>query len=204
MTLTIEKFLAGAVAVVILAYGAFWAAQHHHQAKGTKQETQAQVFKGEANAQETQARQTDSKVENDKAAVVGSEQVVARVEDERAPLRKAWNARQVPPNALPAVAADDRAALIEQIHQAEALIEKDQEDINALQKVSTTKDVLIASLTLDRDQWKATADLRQKQAMAQEAATAAWKDAVAASKWRGRVEGFAAGVALGYVGGRLK
>lgn len=84
------------------------------------------------------------------------------------------------------------------------MIEKDQEDIDALQKVSTTKDVLIASLTLDRDQWKATADLRQKQAMAQEAATEAWKQAVTASRWRGRIEGFAAGVALGYVGGKTR
>mgnify|MGYP000990923618 CR=1 FL=1 len=37
---------------------------------------------------------------------------------------------------------------------------------------------------------------------AQAAATAAWKQAVATSRWRGRVEGFAAGVALGYVGGK--
>lgn len=38
--------------------------------------------------------------------------------------------------------------------------------------------------------------------MAQEAATKAWKDAVTASRWQGRIEGFAVGAALGYVGGR--
>lgn len=38
--------------------------------------------------------------------------------------------------------------------------------------------------------------------MAQEAATSAWKKAVTTSKWRGRAEGFAAGIALGFAGGR--
>ena len=52
-------------------------------------------------------------------------------------------------------------------------------------------------------EWKAAFESERKARMAQEAATEAWKKAVTTSRWRGRVEGFAAGLALGYVGGKL-
>jgi hypothetical protein len=198
------KILAGTVAALMLVYGTFWAVEHHSQARGSKNEARAQVFKGEANATEAQARTADAKTEDAKTGDVAADKVVARIAAERVPLLKAWESRPVPPDALPPAAPDDRAALIEQLHQAEALIEKDQEDIEALQQACAAKDVLIASALQRGDEWKATADLRERQAQAQEAATAAWKQAVTASRWRGRIEGFVAGAALGYVGGRLK
>ncbi|MDR3684765.1 MAG: hypothetical protein P4L11_13640 [Geothrix sp.] len=195
------KILAGAIVALVLVYGTFWVVEHHRRATGSKDEAQAQVFKGEANATEAQARQTDAKTEDAKAGDVAAGKVVARVEAERAPLRKAWESRPVPPDILPPAASDDRAALIEQLHQAEALIEKDQEDIEALQKACAAKDVLIASALQRGDEWKATAELREKQALAQEAATAAWKEAVTASRWEGRMEG---GGAVGGIWGLAK
>ena len=50
------------------------------------------------------------------------------------------------------------------------------------------------------EQWRRRSGLSARPRPRGAAATAAWKQAVATSRWRGRVEGFAAGVALGYVG----
>lgn len=49
------------------------------------------------------------------------------------------------------------------------------------------------------EQWRLAYESERKAQAAQQAATEAWKQAVTTSRWRGRVEGFAAGVALGYV-----
>jgi hypothetical protein len=56
--------------------------------------------------------------------------------------------------------------------------------------------------TTEIGQLKVALDLRDKQAMAQEAATKAWKEAVTASRWQGRLEGFAVGAIAGYLGGK--
>lgn len=52
------------------------------------------------------------------------------------------------------------------------------------------------------NEFKAAFEAERRRALAQEAATEAWKQAVTASKWRGRFEGFAVGVVAGYLGGR--
>lgn len=52
------------------------------------------------------------------------------------------------------------------------------------------------------EQFRLAYESERKATAAQEAATRAWKQAMTTSKWRGRIEGFAAGAALGYVGGR--
>ena len=50
-------------------------------------------------------------------------------------------------------------------------------------------------------QWQQAFENERKARQAQEAATEAWKKAVTSSRWRGRAEGFAAGLAIGYVAG---
>lgn len=49
------------------------------------------------------------------------------------------------------------------------------------------------------EQWRQAFEAERKATAAQQAATEAWKKAVTTSRWRGRAEGFVAGVALGYV-----
>jgi len=49
------------------------------------------------------------------------------------------------------------------------------------------------------EQFRLAYEAERKATAAQAAATAAWKKAVTTSRWRGRAEGFVAGVALGYV-----
>ncbi len=52
------------------------------------------------------------------------------------------------------------------------------------------------------EQFRLAFEAERKATAAQQAATEAWKKAVTTSKWMGRAQGFAAGVALGYVGGK--
>ena len=204
MNIPLGKILAGAAAALLLVGLIAWGMDHYHQAKGTKDEVRAQVFKGEANANQAQATQTDTEVLQLKAAhaqdqvdVDRSRAEVQRLRAQLATTRREGVPDQVVPPAAPG-APDSGGDLHGQLDLAkDDLITKQDTQIQGLKAEN-------ALLLKDRDQWKATAELREKQALAQEAATAAWKKAVTESRWRGRVEGFVAGAALGYVGGRLK
>jgi len=203
MTFTPWKVLAGAVAAMLLAYGAFTAFQHYHQAQGTKDEQQAQVFKGEANAHQTQAQASDAKVADLQAKVDAQVQDLGKLQKERDGLLRKLAAKvpAVPGSPDLEPAGGTGPAPVDDPN--DQVIAKDAEVIAQQGFVIQSQKIEILQLTESRDQWKATADLREKQAMAQEAATAAWKKAVTESRWRGRVEGFVAGVASGYVAGRL-
>lgn len=83
-----------------------------------------------------------------------------------------------------------------------ATVEKDAEVIEAQEILIKNQSEQILVITKKAEEWEAAAKARERQALAQEAATKAWKDAVTTSRTRGRIEGFAAGFALGYVGGR--
>lgn len=197
MTPTLGKILAGAAAAVLLVGLIAWGMDHYHQALGNKDQQQAQEFKGEANALQKQAQQAPDHAQElaaAKADVAGARAEVARL---RAVVEAERRSR-VPDPAGPA--APEPAVVVpdhrDEFLAADAvLIAKQDADI---QKLTTA----LADKTAEADTWHKAHDLREKQAMAQEAATDAWKKAVTESRWRGRVEGFAAGVALGFVGGR--
>ena len=61
----------------------------------------------------------------------------------------------------------------------------------------------IHTLTLSRDSWKLAYDESGKESAAVRIALEAQMAAVKASRWRGRIEGFAFGVVAGYAGGKL-
>lgn len=169
--------------------------------QGSNAQTQANVAKGEANAHQTQAQTSDAVAANLQAQLMAKETALGRLTAERgALLKRLESERQARLDAESA-----HPAAVEPIPDVrDALIAKDAEVIEAQGKeIAGLKD-LTSQLVISRDQWKATAEARERQALAQQAATDAWKKAVTTSRWRGRIEGFAVGMASGYVAGRLK
>jgi hypothetical protein len=87
-----------------------------------------------------------------------------------------------------------------------------RDEVIAAQDVLITKldgQVLTLETALRDEQkrsgeFKAAFESERKAFAAQEAATKAWKDAVNASRWQGRIEGFAVGVASGYLAGKMR
>ena len=167
--------------------------------QGSAAEVQANIAKGEANAHQSQAQASDAVVSDLQAKHLETKKALDRLTNERVALLKRLDVeRQARLDAESA-----HPATIEPIPDVrDAVIAKDAEVIAALQADSTVKDSLIVQLTASRDEWKQTAEARERQALAQESATKAWKHAVTSSRWQGRIEGFAAGAALGFLGGR--
>jgi hypothetical protein len=205
VNITLGKILAGALAV-ILAIGAIaWGLDAYHKRHATKAEAQAQVFKGEANATQSQAQAKDKAYEDLKAEHEAAKADLDRLSLERsALLRKLAAAKQnsgTPSQPDPGTVPSTTPALSDDLASRDAVIAKDAEVIGKQQLLISYQSEQILVLTQARDGWKATAELRDKQAMAQEQATAAWKKAVTASRWQGRVEGALVGAAIGYLGG---
>lgn len=189
MTTRLWHVVLMALLALVLAWCVVWTIGKFHETRGAAHEQEAHIAEGEANAHQAQAQKVDPQVENLKAIVASQAQQLARVSGERDVLLKKWNARPIPSATPTLPAADDRAALLEQLDLAQAVIEKDQEEIEARKVESAQKDALIAALTTSRDEWKATAEARDRQARAQEAATAAWKSACKSERMKGRIEG---------------
>jgi len=167
--------------------------------QGSAAEVQANIAKGEANAHQSQAQASDAVVSDLQAKHLETKKALDRLTNDRVALLKRLDVeRQARLDAESA-----HPATIEPIPDVrDAVIAKDAEVIAAQTVVIGQKDAEIVQLTTSRNEWKATAEARERQALAQEAATKAWKQAVTSSRWQGRIEGFAAGAALGFLGGR--
>jgi hypothetical protein len=196
-------YILGALAAGLLIWwGVASALDAYHQHQGTQAETQAHILSGESNAHQTIAQSSDAKIPNLQAKVDNQAAALGRLTAERdALLRKL--AAQVPtvPSGPDSASPIPTPASVPDVR--DSVIAKDAEVIASQSKQIQDQQAVIVALTGSRDEWKATAELRERQALAQEAATNAWKSAVKESRWRGRIEGFAAGVAIGYAGGKL-
>jgi len=199
VTPKLSHILLGFAGCILLAGLLTWGIEHARAAQGAKHEQAAQEAKGEANAHQTQAQASDKVVTDLKTKLDDQAAQLARLQSERAVLLRRLAAKPQPdpaPADLPVPVADGVG------DDRDALIAKDAEVIAAQALFIDGQKTEILALTTSRDQWKATAEQRERQAQAQEQATKAWKDAVTASTWKGRIQGFAAGIALGYVGGK--
>lgn len=165
--------------------------------QGSEAEHQAAVHQGEANAHVQQAQA----IPDHAAELQSAKDDVARERAEVARVKRLLAAQSGhaipdpagPGSAMPPVVDPDPRDQI--IASQGVLIEKQDSQIAAL------------GLAL-MDEQRRSAEFREafeaerKATAAQAAATKAWREAVTTSRWRGRVEGFVAGIALGYVGGR--
>ena len=177
------------LALVIGGLGALAGLDSCRKHEGSAAEVTANIESGVASVHEQNAQAQNPAIQKLEAERDEARALAARVQGERDILRKKWDSRPIPPATLPVSAPDDRAALLGQLDLAEAVIAKDAEVIEAQDLLIKNQSESILVLTKARDEWKATAEARERQAMAQEAATRAWKDAVVTSEIKGGIKG---------------
>ncbi len=185
------------LALVLAVLAVAWGVESCHRGAGTEAEHQAAVHEGEANAHVSQAQALPDHTQ----ALAQAQADVDRARAEVARLRKLLAAKPSIPVPDPVGPGSANDAPIPADHRDEV--------IAAQTILIAAQDGQIKGLKLALEdeksrsgQWQAAFEAERKRALAQEAATEAWKKAVKGSRWTGRIEGFAAGIALGYVGGR--
>ena len=199
MTMSQWKLIGGAVIAVILTGLLATQVTSCRKKQATNAQTQADIAKGEADAHQAQAKDSDAKVADLQAKVASHEADLGRLTEERnALLRKL--ATKPKPNVDPTVPVDPIPDPLGDVR--DEIIAKDAQVIEGQGFVIQSQKIEIIQLTESRDQWKSAAEFREKQALAQEAASKAWAKAVTSSRWRGRVEGFAAGAVIGFLGAK--
>lgn len=193
----VARYVALGLGAILLVLASLAGVDSCRKRQGSQAEHQAAVHQGEANAHVQQAQAVPdhaAELAQAKTDVAG-----ARAEVERLRRIVAAQRRQgVPDPAGPAapdpgpVAPDHRDELL----AADAvLIAKQDAQIQGLTVALTDEQAR-------SEQFRLAFEAERKATAAQQAATEAWKKAVTTSKWMGRAQGFAAGVALGYVGGK--
>ena len=193
------RYILGALAAGLLIWwGIATALDAYHRHQGAQQETVSHQQDQEAQSHANQAQQIP-----DHAADLAKAQAdVDRARAEVARLRRQLAAK--PSVSIPVPAgpgpADDAAAHPDNrdqiIASQDVLIQTQDTQIQGLK-------LALSDRTRQYDEMTLAYQHEQQARLAQEAATNAWKSAVKESRWRGRIEGFAAGVALGYAGGKL-
>ena len=193
------RYILGALAAGLLIWwGIATGMSAYHQREGARQEQVSHQQDQEAQSHANQAQQ----IPNHAADLAKAQADVDRARAEVARLRKRLAAQPLVP--LPdtphpdspnvsSVPGDNR----DQVIAAQGVLIKTQD-----QQIQGLK-LALTDEQARSDQWKQAFTHEQQARLAQEAATNAWKSAVKESRWRGRIEGFAAGVALGYAGGKL-
>ena len=186
------------LALVIGGLGALAGLDSCRKHQGASQETQSAIHQGEANAHAGQAQA----VPDHSQALASAEADSARAWAEVRRLRRIVGAPlpALPDPAVPAQAGGDGTADL----RAEQLLAADRELIDAQDRQIQGLKLALADEQKRSAEWQAAFEAERKATAAQSAATEAWKKAVVTSRWRGRVEGFAVGLASGYAAGRLK
>ncbi len=195
-------YILGALAAALLIWwGIASLLDAHHQHQGTQQEQVSHQQHQEAQTHAQAAQAQDAQVPALQATIQSQQVTVAQLKRELATLKYHLAAHDAQPGvAAPVVPGDHPGGPPSDLV---AVVAKQDQIIQAQGAQIDQQAALIKSLTASRDQWQAAYQHEQNARMAQEAATNAWKSAVKESRWRGRIEGFAAGVALGYAGGKL-
>lgn len=94
------------------------------------------------------------------------------------------------------------SAPVEGVDQLQAVIEKQDEVISAQDQQIKARDLVIADLTVSRDQWKTTARHLQDQADAQALASAEYRKAIGSGERRAGIKWGVAGLAVGFLVGK--
>lgn len=195
MTTRLAAYLLAAVAALALILVGLSLFGPHQE--GQAHEIQSAIHTGEANTHVSQAQA----ISDHAAELQSAKDDVARARAEVARVKRILAAQ--PQHAVPDPAGEGSAM--------PPSVDPDPRD-----QVIASQGVLIEKLTVQvgglelalSDEKRRSTEYREafeaerRASQAQAAATEAWKKAVTSSKWVGRAQGFAAGVALGYVGGR--
>lgn len=193
----------------VLCILAMWG--NHKQHQGSDFEHQVTIHEGEANAHVNQAQaipdhaeaiqRAEARAQAAEADLVGSRAEVDRLRRIVAAERRA----RVSDPAMPGPSHDQP---MEPDHRDEllaadaVLITKLETEVKELKGANLELKTAFTDEQKRSAEYKAAWEAERKRALAQQAATDAWKSAVKTSRWQGRMEGFAVGVAVGYLGSR--
>lgn len=168
--------------------------------RGTENEITAAQHVGSAQAHEAQAHATEPALSEVQAKLDQAQNSLDRARAEVDRLRKqvASKPQLVPDPAGPGEPVQPLPA----VDHRDELIASQQVLIGEQDKKITLQAEALRLALVRGDEYKAQAEEERKARQAQESATAAWKQAVTASKWRGRGEGLVVGALLGFIGGR--
>ena len=209
---SLRNVLIGAGVLLLVGGGVFAFLEHYHERQGTQaqqvshqqdQEAQSHAHAAESipdHSATVQATQADA--DATKAGVARAREQVARAERDLAthpglPV----SVRVAPGSPQPeAMAHDPRDDVI----ASQAVLIKVQDvRIKALEAANTEALNAYHDELKRSAQWEAAYNNEHAALRAQEVATQAWKEAVKESLWKGRIEGFVVGSAIGYAGGKL-
>lgn len=161
------------------------------QARSIEYEKQSQEAKGRADAAVEAARRAQADEAKARARVADADAKAARAAELVAKLRAGH--RPAPGVVPPA----DPGPL-----EPVALIDALASQVEAERVRVAARDAVILSLEAQRDGWKQAHDERQRETVSLRLALEGQKAAVNGALWRGRVQGFAVGIASGYLAGR--
>lgn len=167
-----------------------------------KAETQSNVDHGQALAHAQQAKASDLVAADLQAKVDKQTVALVRLLAERdALLRKlAAKVPAVPSSSDPASPSLPSMASLPDVR--DSVIAKDAEVIDAQAQVIQGQTAEITNLVVSRDQWKSAYDAESRRATGLEIALEAQKHVSASGKWIGRLQGFAVGIGVGYLGAK--
>jgi len=194
-----ERVFGGIIAVAIggsIMFG-LWEGHKDNQAKAaqaqaSQHQSAAQVYTTEAVKHDQAAADLQRQVQTGAATIVDLQREVAR-------LRKA---SVVTHPETPKPNANDPVDLPAPVDLA-PLVAKQDELIKAQEAQIGTLNTQVLHLTTARDDWKASSNEMVAEVVQLRATIAAQQGLIVGALWKGRIQGFAIGVAGGYVGGRL-
>ena len=201
MTPRLWHIIAGAVLALGLVFGIAMGISHVAQKISGKAEAGAKVEEKKADAHADKAKESDKQVEDIKAKLGLATTNLDRLTSERNALLKQLHKPVSPgPVALPSLPAIPSDAP----DVRDAVIAKDAEVIEAQAKVIAGQKLEISGLVTSRDEYKAAFEGARRANTGLQIALDAQKVVNSSNKWVYRIEGFAVGISVGYVGGRLK
>ena len=154
-------------------------------------EQKAQEHKGRADAAVEAARRAKADEAKAWAGMADADAKAARAAELVAKLRNS-------PVPDPGVVPPADPGPLEPVGLIDALTEQ----VEAQREQIQARDGLILSLETQRDGWKRAHDERHRETVALRLALDGQKAAVDGALWRGRLQGFAVGIASGYLAGR--
>jgi hypothetical protein len=174
------------------------------QARSIEAEKQSQEHKGRADAQAEAARKADAQQAQAQADKAKADAEAAKLRALVAKLRAGQGSPSRPGVPEPPVVDDGMAgAAPPDGGLGHGALDEARDALIAAQEAQiAARDREILVLTRARDGWKQAHDDRQRETVSLRLALEGQKAAVSGALWRGRAQGFAVGIASGYLAGR--
>ena len=201
----LPRILFGAAVAVLLFGAVAFGLDSCGKSRANKSEIDAAFNKGQASGFRDGAAKADKEVEGLSVQVARQDENVARLVSERdAALQRLAASRRA---GQPAVGPSDSSpkppvVVVDQEDARDGVILADARLIDGLQTQVKGLQAENLALVTARDQWKLASEAEARRAAGLQIALDAQKHVAASGKWLGRVQGFAVGAALGYVGGK--